>query len=693
MRNTSWGPFRKQPNILILMTDQQRSTQHFPEGWEETYLPAMTELKNNGITFNNAYINASPCGTSRGIFFSGMYPSETGVWVIGDTLYGKSMGHMMSSMGYDTTLKGKWHLDDEFTRSVRSRPSDPEIMKEETRLMEERYQFKNWPSPDISGGPSEPYQRDDSSTGLYRKPPPGAARPWQPGSSEKVISGFNTEGGGTVDNDSRVVRGPNYSADQENACEFLKNRRNTDKPFFMTVSLNNPHDIIYYPNRHILAGYHESIVEDEAYKDFQLPPNFGSSLKTKPTAQQIYLNSLNKFHFDASDRETSLNYIRFYAHLHRLSDNLFKVITDTLKEENLWEDTIIFQVADHGEMAMAHQLRSKVYNMYNETIKVPFVVSNPKLFENNYCGKPVASNKLVSLVDVMPTLATISGWGKQELEDDHFRLYGTDISDTLLDPDLPTQDSVLFCHQGRSPLAPPDQDNDNIRAIVDENWKYGVYYFFTQREGSPVPQYEMYNLKEDPYEKNNLLYNPTREAISQAAILHKKLTEKLRKSNMAPTTWAKIPPYQPWEDADTKFQWVRLVAKSEVNGGPWTSVSELNILVDGKPLDRTKWEIKVDSQEVVGSGAAAINAIDSRNRSHWHTQWYGVKPPEHPHYLEVNLQTRQKISQIKYLPRQDGCPNGRIKDYEIQVSNDGETFVTLKQGVFPSTAEEQTVDI
>lgn len=689
MRSISWGPFRKQPNILILMTDQQRSIQHFPEGWAKKYLPAMTELQNNGITFNNAYINASPCGPSRSILFSGMYQSETGVWVIGDSIYGKTMGYLMDRMGYDSTLKGKWHLSDDFTRSVRKRPADPETMKRETQLMEERFQFKNWPSPDISGGPATPYLRDDSGTFLFQKPNKRSKPPWTPGSTDPVISGLNTQGGGIVNNDARVVKGPNYSPDQENAVEFLKKRKDADNPFFMVVSLNNPHDIIYYPNKHLMAGYEKDIIQDEAYKDFQLPPNYDCTLDTKPTTQQIYLNSLNQFHFDASDKEMSLNYVKFYAHLHRLSDDLFKDVIDTLKAEDLWEDTIVIQVADHGEMAMAHQLRSKVYQMYNETIKVPFTISSPKLLKNNYAGQAVQTDKLVSLVDLMPTLATISGWSKQDLEDDHFRLQGVDISETLLDPDVPTQDSVLFTHQGRSPLTPPDQDNDNIRAIVDENWKYGVYYFFTQKGGDPVPQYEMYNLKDDPYEKNNLLFKPTPEAIKQAEILHAKLTEKLKKPNMAPSTWDKIPPYQKWEEAHTKYQWIRLIAKSEVNGNPWTSMADFNILVDDAPLDRGRWGVTVDSEELATEGGSGSNAIDGHASSIWHTEW-SRQSPAHPHQFQVDLRKRQQISAIKYLPRQNG-ENGRIKDYEIQASNDGVTFFLLKQGTFPNTNEEQTI--
>ena len=42
---SSWGPFERAPNVLVIMTDQQRSVQHWPAGWAEKHLPALTELQ------------------------------------------------------------------------------------------------------------------------------------------------------------------------------------------------------------------------------------------------------------------------------------------------------------------------------------------------------------------------------------------------------------------------------------------------------------------------------------------------------------------------------------------------------------------------------------------------------------------------------------------------------------------------
>ena len=63
------------------------------------------------------------------------------------------------------------------------------------------------------------------------------------------------------------------------------------------------------------------------------------------------------------------------------------------------DDTVIVRMSDHGEMGMSHGgLRQKVFNAYEETLRVPLVISNPLLFP-----EPVRTDALASLIDVVPT--------------------------------------------------------------------------------------------------------------------------------------------------------------------------------------------------------------------------------------------------------------------------------------------------
>src|SRR6185369_13199244 len=113
----------------------------------------------------------------------------------------------------------------------------------------------------------------------------------------------------------------------------------------------------------------------------------------------------------------------------------------------------------------------------------------------------------------------------------------------------------------------------------------------------------------------------------------------------------------------TRF--VRLVAVSEVNGSPWASVAELNMLdPNGQPIARTAWTVTADSEELAGENGAAHNAIDGNNASFWHTQWSTGSPP-HPHWLRIDLGADQNVLGLRYLPRQDGNVNGTIAEYEV----------------------------
>ncbi len=141
------------------------------------------------------------------------------------------------------------------------------------------------------------------------------------------------------------------------------------------------------------------------------------------------------------------------------------------------------------------------------------------------------------------------------------------------------------------------------------------------------------------------------------------------------------------------YRYVRLVADSEVNGNPWTTMAELTVLDgNGTPLNQSGWTLhSVDSEELVGENGDAVNAFDGNPSTFWHTQWSGGNPPP-PHEIVIDLGTVQTVSGFRYLPRQDGGENGRIANYRFYGSNDGVTWgAPLATGTFPNTAEEQEV--
>jgi alpha-glucosidase len=132
-------------------------------------------------------------------------------------------------------------------------------------------------------------------------------------------------------------------------------------------------------------------------------------------------------------------------------------------------------------------------------------------------------------------------------------------------------------------------------------------------------------------------------------------------------------------------KFMRLLALSEINGGPWTTVAELN--VTGTPavqtssnIAHTNWTLKsVDSQE---TGWAGTNAFDGSTGTFWNTQWSSAAPAG-PHEIQIKMGQSYSLDSFSYQPRQDGYTNGTIADYEFYVSTDGVTWGTpVAKGTF-----------
>jgi hypothetical protein len=85
--------------------------------------------------------------------------------------------------------------------------------------------------------------------------------------------------------------------------------------------------------------------------------------------------------------------------------------------------------------------------------------------------------------------------------------------------------------------------------------------------------------------------------------------------------------------------------------------------------------VSVDSQDLVGGNYAATNAIDGNPATMWHTEWAQRTAPL-PHTLVLNLGGQYRVDGVRYLPRQDGSPNGTIAGYQVYVSDDGATWGT-----------------
>jgi len=232
--------------------------------------------------------------------------------------------------------------------------------------------------------------------------------------------------------------------------------------------------------------------------DIHIPATNGEDLATKPTVQQQFLN-ISQLLGLLDTPQKKQNYLNFYGNLMKSSDNYLVELLDTLEDLNLLEDTLIIRTADHGEMGLTHGgQRQKNFNFYEETMRVPLVYSNPKLYNREFKSKA-----LVSHVDFLPTIASLfdaplsarAPW------------QGIDYSRVVLDPSTPpVQDYTVFTYDdfqsGQNTPPYPDPPN-HIISIREDRFKFAEYYDVA---GEVPSQLEMYDRLKDPLETENLAF-------------------------------------------------------------------------------------------------------------------------------------------------------------------------------------------
>jgi choline-sulfatase len=527
----AFGNLPRKPNIVLVITDQEREVMHWPDGWPESNLPARSRLLEHGLQFTNAQCNASACSASRATLMTGRYPTEHTVknLVTSDDPKDKVQRHLpvlpsnlpnlatiMAEAGYHVALKGKLHL----TRPVRYDGekkryywSDDDILH-----LADRYGFRDWNPPDMS----DPTSLDDL-------------------------------GGGRINNDGRIVDGSGTAAGEarphgelyrRSAVHFL-NTYDNQKPFFLIVALVNPHDVQEYPGRGLRGvrglslrpTYAEGGYDLDDFKDLpiDLPATVDEDLSTKPRIHVAFRQFFATALGHVRTRERQLEYARFYAYLNRLVDSQILKVLDALDANGLTDDTIVIRTSDHGELGMAHgRLRQKFYNAYRESLSVPLIVSNPRLFPEHR-----ESASLASIVDILPTLTTIT----EVPEPERFGLRGRDLAPILSNPSAEVQDAVHFTYEDD---VFPVKGAGFVRAITEKDWKYAVYY--DPYSGVP-PEYELYDLTHDPLETTNLAHvkNATLDSEPQRARLHERLSTMMRECGTRPDEirWPAVEDYHP----------------------------------------------------------------------------------------------------------------------------------------------------
>ena len=472
------------PNIVLVVSDQERH-----RGWlpADVRLPSRDRLRADGLELSNHWTHSSPCSPSRATMMTGRFLPAHGV--------------------LDNVIL-PWHT-----------PLDPAIPTV-GRILKERAGYRSsyigkWhlsygSTPDMAAYGYADWDGDDrhfmgwAGTGVHFDP---------------IIA--------------------------ENAAHWIRqNATSSGQPWFLTVALVNPHDVMWFPidqPGYQLAHQNElaaarSILdaakwqESDAIPAFSdrydevvenLPANFDDDLHTKPDAQRQWRWDQQHGlwgYIDRKDKRAWLRQLDYYVKLHQLADESLGTVLAALDETGTYGDTAIIFTSDHGDMCGSHGLRSKGPFVYSEIMNVPCYLKVP-----GTTTPGSTSCSLASHVDLVPTICSIAGMDPASVPG----LQGTDLAPVLREPSAKVREHVLFAMDSAHTSA-IRATRYAIRGLFDGRHKYARYYGvgggkpnddFSGRPTSKLfgpdsdfddQDHELYDLTEDPHELVNLAADRSR---------------------------------------------------------------------------------------------------------------------------------------------------------------------------------------
>jgi arylsulfatase A-like enzyme len=380
------------PNILVIMVDQLRFPQWFGATPMGVVLPPnLRRLREGAVSFARHYTASNDCTPARSTLLTGLYAHQTGCMITGGSTLDPGFptwGSILREYGYKTRWLGKWHLTHH----------DGHWTPEEGETALERYGFAGgvYPSPD--GGPGQGWHKD-------------------PAIAKRFHEWYRDDAG--------------------------------DEPWCTTVSFVNPHDIAWW------YVWSDRVAQEAAAKRTvsRLPPNFetpeqleaGGKPRLQRSLQDTAAASFGAVPFEGPEvTPIWLAFLDLYMKLQREVDRHIGQVMKTLASRpEVAANTVIVFTSDHGEYGASHGLRGKGAGAYEEAIRVPLIVKDPR-------GKLTREPKklrtqLSSSVDVAPLLLTIASgsdhWRSEELYS-HLA-HRLDLAGILADPNAPGRDYVL----------------------------------------------------------------------------------------------------------------------------------------------------------------------------------------------------------------------------------------------------------
>ena len=438
----------ERPNIIFILTDDQRRDSLPCYGDTFVKTPEIDRLAAEGVVFDNASVTSAICTPSRACYFLGQYERRHGINFNSGTsmapeAWEKSYPVLLRDSGYYTGYVGKNHV-----------PVGPQGYA--SGIMEQSFDF---------------WYAGHGHLGFYPKKAHEIFKNNPADTQVEVIA----EGAlSFLENDGTYIDG---------ALKFL-DARPDDQPFCLSICLNVPHgagtlSMKMLPTDPELyrSGYRDRMDQIE------LPPFFiaKADIETPKLPTDLLYTQYRQDIYDNSDNDPDLRelMVREYETITGI-DHMLGRIRESLKAHELDDNTIIILTSDHGLLHGDHGLGGKALN-YQACLGVPLIVLDPRLPESRH-GARVP--ELVQSIDLAPTLLDLA------VIDPAPTMQGESYLRLILGEPAPDWRSFAFAENLWSSVF----GNPRIESVRNSRWKYNRYFKNDRTPWANITEQEKYKV-------------------------------------------------------------------------------------------------------------------------------------------------------------------------------------------------------
>lgn len=495
----------ERPNVLFIMSDDHTSQAIGVYGSRLAGLnptPVIDRIGREGIVFNNAFCTNAISTPSRACIISGQYSQTNGVLDLSGELVAEkqNLPREMKALGYETAVVGKWHLG---------------ILPEAFDYYQVLYDQGEYFDPVLVSPEDTTY-----AVGKWGK------------------------------RRGRQFKG--HSSDVLTDCtlDWLENRRDKSKPFFLCHHFKAPHDLFEFHPRYKdyledtfipepgslwYDGNHGS--EATYGKDRSLADTIGSSVGKRNRVRNMgrHMDIDPSLPDDEYKRAAYQEYLKRYLRCVKGVDDNVKRIFDYLEKEGLMDNTIIVYTGDQGFFLGEHDYIDKRW-MYEEAMRMPLLMRYPPKIKAG-----TRTDAIVNNVDFAPTLIELCGGKKPAyMQGDSFAW----ITDGSNEPKGWKQHTYYryWMHMAHG------HNNPAHFGIRTHDYKLIFFYGTDYRDRKVKPRnarafqfnkmltpagWELYDLRKDPQELNNVYGRPEYARVTEELkALLKQERERLNETDL-----------------------------------------------------------------------------------------------------------------------------------------------------------------